>query len=330
MSAASPTPTATNGTDRPLLIGPDRHGRRVAVMDGMIAAAAPEGARVLSCGDGEIAAGAVCAHTHLYSGLARYGMPPASPTPENFVQILERVWWRLDRALDAETLRASAQDYVARALLAGTTALIDHHESPNLIEGSLAILAEACERLGMRALICYGATERNFGREEARRGLAECRRVTASPLCRGMVGLHASFTVSDETVRAAGNLARELGTVVHVHVAEDSADVDDARTRGFAGPLERLMALGTLVPGSILAHGVHLSRAQVEMADAQSCWLVQNPRSNEGNRVGYAGNLRYSNASRSAPTAGTATWPKKRRHCSASPRSTVTLLPPAA
>ncbi len=279
----------------PLLIGPDRHGRRVAVMDGMIAASPPEGARVLACGDGEIGAGAVCTHTHLYSGLARYGMPKAAPPPENFVQILERVWWRLDLALDAETLRASAQDYIARALLAGTTALIDHHESPNLIEGSLAILAEICEQLGMRALLCYGATERNFGREEAARGLAECRRVARSPLIRGMVGLHASFTVSDETVREAGALARELATILHVHVAEDSADVDDARSRGFDGPLERLAALDALVPGSILAHGVHLSRAQVELADARSCWLVQNPRSNEGNRVGYAENLRYSN-----------------------------------
>jgi len=279
----------------PLLIGPDHHGRRVAVIDGMIAAAAPEGARVLACGDGEITAGAVCAHTHLYSGLARYGMPRASPTPETFVQILERVWWRLDRALDAETLHASAQDYVARALLAGTTALIDHHESPHLIEGSLTVLAEVCEQLGMRALLCYGATERNFGHEEAARGLAECRRVPASPLIRGMVGLHASFTVSDDTVREAGDLARELATILHVHIAEDSADVSDARSRGFDGPLERLSALGALVPGSILAHGVHLSRAQVELAGALSCWLVQNPRSNEGNRVGYAENLRYSN-----------------------------------
>ncbi len=279
----------------PLLIGPDRDGRCVAVVDGMVAASPPEGARVLACADGEITAGAVCAHTHLYSGLARYGMPPAAPTPENFTQILERVWWRLDRALDAEALRASAQDYVARALLAGTTALIDHHELPFLIEGSLAILADACEQLGMRALLCYGATERNFGREEAARGLAECRRVPASPLIRGLVGLHASFTVSDDSVREAGALARELATVLHVHVAEDFSDVDDARSRGFDGPLERLAALDALMPGSILAHGVHLSRAQVEMAAARSCWLVQNPRSNEGNRVGYAGNLRYSN-----------------------------------
>jgi cytosine/adenosine deaminase-related metal-dependent hydrolase len=115
-------------------------------------------------------------------------MPAASPSPENFLQVLERVWWRLDRALDATTLRAAAMDYVARALLAGTTALVDHHESPNLIEGSLAILAEVCDQLGMRALLCYGATERNGGRDEANRGLQECRRVPASPLIRGLVG----------------------------------------------------------------------------------------------------------------------------------------------
>ena len=277
-----------------LLIGPDRTGRTVAAVDGFVVAQAPPGARSLPCVSGEIAQGAVCAHTHLYSGLARHGMPPPAVPPENFLQILERIWWRLDRALEAATLRAAARDYVARALLSGTTALVDHHESPHLIEGSLAILAEACQELGTRALLCYGATERNFGAEEARRGLAECRRMPPSPLLRGLVGVHASFTVSDETLRAAGELARELGTVLHVHVAEDRADVEDASRRGFAGPLERMLSLGALPPGSILAHGVHLDRSQVALASDRGCWLVQNPRSNEGNRVGYAGALRHA------------------------------------
>ena len=277
-----------------LLIGPDRAGRTVAVADGLVAAEPPRGARTLRCPGGEIQPGAVCAHTHLYSGLARHGMPPPVPPPQSFLEILERVWWRLDRALDAEALRAAARDYLARALLAGTTALVDHHESPNLIEGSLALLSGECERLGMRALLCYGATERNFGPTEARRGLEECRRVPATPLVRGLVGLHASFTVSDDTLRAAGALARELGTVVHVHVAEDLADVQDARARGAEGPLQRLLALDAIPPGSILAHGVHLTAAEVALADARSCWLVQNPRSNEGNRVGYPHALQHA------------------------------------
>ena len=275
-----------------LVIGPDRNGRIVSIVDGLVVATTPlAGVAHLACPDGDIAPGAVCAHTHIYSGLARYGMKPPEPPPQNFLQILERVWWRLDRAIDAEILRAAARDYVARALLAGTTTLIDHHESPNLIEGSLSILAEVCQELGVRALLCYGATERNFGRAEAQRGLAECRRVEATATVRGLVGLHASFTVSDGAIREAGDLARDLGTVVHVHVAEDRADVDDARRRGAAGPLERLLSLGALPPGSILAHGVRLNAEQARAASAAECWFVHNPRSNEGNRVGYAAAL---------------------------------------
>lgn len=243
------------------------------------------------------ASGFINAHTHLYSGLAPFGMPAPSEAPENFVQILERVWWRLDRALDADSLRLSAQWYVAEALRLGTLGLIDHHESPHLIEGSLDILADACQQAGLPAVLCYGATERNGGREEARRGLAECRRFierNTRPLVRGVVGLHASFTVSDETVREAAALCRELGTVMHVHVAEDAADVSDARQRGWDGPLERLAQLGALPPGSILAHGVYLSESQVRQVEQLGCWLVQNPRSNRGNRVGYPKALRAS------------------------------------
>jgi len=243
------------------------------------------------------AAGFVNAHTHLYSGLAPFGMPAPAEPPADFIAILEQVWWKLDRALDAQALRMAARWYVAEALQLGTIGLIDHHESPNLIEDSLDILADACQAAGLPAVLCYGATERNGGRDEALRGLAECRRFIQTnqrPLVRGVVGLHASFTVSDDTIRDAAALCRELGTVLHVHVAEDAADVADARRRGWDGPLERLERLGALPPGSILAHGVKLSVAQVERADALGCWLVHNPRSNLGNRVGYAAALHAS------------------------------------
>lgn len=232
----------------------------------------------------------VNAHTHIYSGLVPLGMPPPRVPPADFLEILDRVWWRLDRALDADTLRAAARLYVAEAALHGTSALVDHHESPSFIEGSLDVIADACQALGMPAVLCYGATERNGGREEARRGLGECRRFLASnrrPLVRGVVGLHASFTVSDDTIREAGDLCRAWHTVLHVHVAEDRADVDDARRRGCAGPLERLEALGALPRGSILAHGVHLDVDQVRLAAARGWWIVQNPRSNRHNGVGY-------------------------------------------
>ncbi len=257
---------------------------------------APGEAETVLTGD-RVRPGDVCAHTHLYSGLAPLGMPPPEPPPTNFVQILERVWWRLDRALDAASLRAAARLYVAEALLAGTTTVIDHHESPTLIEGSLDVLADAGAGLGIRALLCFGATERNGGREEAQRGLAECRRFLAHdrpPTIAAAVALHASFTVGDDTLREAAALCAAANAVMHVHLAEDFADVTDARGRGYEGPLERLAALGALPPGSILAHGVHLNEGEIQRVNALGCWLVQNPRSNANNGVGYPSALRHA------------------------------------
>ena len=251
----------------------------------------------LACGGGLIAPGNVCAHTHLYSGLVPLGMPQPSPPPQSFVEILERIWWRLDRALDAASLRAAARLYIAESLLSGTTALVDHHESPAMIEGSLDILADAAQELGCRLLTCFGATERNGGLEEAQRGLAECARFVRGnqrPLVRGLVGLHASFTVSDSAVREAGELCQSLGVPLHVHMAEGEADLSDARERGYTGPLERLQKLGALPEGSVLAHGVHLTPEQVRAASEAGAWLVHNPRSNAGNGVGFAAALSAS------------------------------------
>ncbi len=289
---------------RVLALGPDRHGKvAICENDRVVywgdAKGAPEhrGAEHLACAEGTILPGWVCSHTHLYSGLVPLGMPAPALKPENFVQILERVWWRLDRALDAETLRASARYYVANALLYGSTGVVDHHESPNFIEGSLDVLADACQELGVRGVMCYGATDRNGGVEEGRRGLEECARFIKAnerPLVRGMVGLHASFTVSDETVRASGAMCRDLGVPLHVHVAEDAADVADARQRGYQGPAARLIALEAAVPGSLFIHGIHMTPSEVIAAEASGAWFVQNPRSNSGNAVGYPHALQFA------------------------------------
>jgi len=249
----------------------------------------------------QVGGGFANAHTHLYSGLAPFGMPAPEPTPTSFVEILERVWWRLDRALDERALRASAEWYVTEALSLGTVALIDHHESPAFIEGSLDVLAEVCERHGMRALLCYGITERNGGADEARRGLAENERFLAklavepSPLLRGGVGIHAGFTVSDESLREAAALAAKYKAPLHIHVAEDATDGDDARRRGYAGIIDRLDKTGVLTPGAILAHGVHLEDREVKLAAERGVWFVQNPRSNTNNGVGQATVLERAN-----------------------------------
>lgn len=280
------------------IFGPDENNRSVYIKNNRISAWSTLGKtpliqkdiKALDCSGCLIGPGDINAHTHLYSGLAPLGLPAPKNTPENFVQILERLWWRLDRALDEKSLRASARYYLANALLSGTTSVIDHHESPNFIEGSLDLLANAYQDLGVRGIICFGATERNEGRDEASRGLKECERFLKEndrPLVKAMIALHASFTVSDETIAQAAELCERYDAKMHVHMAEDAADVADAKKRGYQSPLDRLEKLGALPPGSILAHCIHLTEEELAHITELGCWIVQNPRSNKNNNVGY-------------------------------------------
>ncbi len=220
--------------------------------------------------------GLVCAHHHLYSALAR-GMPPPPRTPTDFAEILELIWWRLDTALDLEMIRWSAMLGALEALEAGTTAIVDHHESPNAIEGSLSVIAEACAEVGVRVLPAYGITDRH-GADGARRGLEENRRFIAEGN-RGLVGIHAAFTCSDESLQAAADLATELGVGVHIHVAEGVGDIDAP---------QRLAGLTR--DDWLLAHCVHLPTDH-----ALRGTILHNPRSNLNNAVGYADPARFSN-----------------------------------
>jgi cytosine/adenosine deaminase-related metal-dependent hydrolase len=219
--------------------------------------------------------GLVCAHHHLYSALAR-GMPAPPKTPTSFQEILEQVWWRLDAALDLEMIRWSAMLGALEALESGTTAIVDHHESPNAIEGSLDVIAEACAEVGVRAVLAYGITDRH-GPDRARRGLAENERFLRAG-GRGLVGIHAAFTCTDASLEAAAGLATDLGVGVHVHVAEGPGDV---AAPGRLGGLSR--------DDWLLAHCVHLPTDH-----ALRGTILHNPMSNLNNAVGYANPARFA------------------------------------
>ncbi len=263
-------------------------GGRVVAVGG----AAPQGGGRTDCGGCLVIPGNVCAHTHLYSALAR-GMPYRLESPRTFVEILQRIWWRLDRALDETTIRASALVGGMEALLAGTTTLIDHHASPGAVDGSLDIVADALGELGVRSLLCYETSDRD-GPAIARQGLAENARFVAAttsgarPLARGMVGAHASFTLSEETLGACAELAREGGVGLHVHVAEDAADERDAEVRFGLRVVQRLAAAGAIDRRSLLAHGVHLDPTEIEIVRSAGATVVHNARSNMNNAVGRA------------------------------------------
>jgi len=195
-------------------------------------------------------------------------MPAPRRTPGSFRDTLELVWWRLDTALDLDTIYWSAKLGALEALEAGTTAIIDHHESPNAIDGSLDVIAAACAEVGVRVDCSYGVTDRH-GHDGAVRGLAENERFIRSG-GRGHVGVHAAFTCDDETLAAAAGLAIDLETGVHIHVAEGIDDID-------AGA--RLENLAT--DDWLMVHAVHLDRNLPGT-------IAHNPRSNMNNSVGYA------------------------------------------
>ncbi|MDH3706544.1 MAG: amidohydrolase family protein [Acidimicrobiia bacterium] len=220
--------------------------------------------------------GLVCAHHHLYSALAR-GMPAPPRTPTNFAEILELVWWRLDTALDLDLIHWSAKLGALEALERGCTAIIDHHESPSAIDGSLSVIADACAEVGVRVSCAYGVTDRH-GPDGAAAGLAENDRFLALG-GRGMVGVHAAFTCTDDTLAAAAELARRHEVGVHIHVAEGPGDADaPARLAGLTGD------------DWLLIHGVHLADDH-----GLAGTIVHNPRSNMNNSVGYARPARFTN-----------------------------------
>jgi len=228
-------------------------------------------------------------HMHLYSTFAR-GMHLAQP-PSNFLEILERLWWRLDKALDEQAIYYSAIIPAISAVKHGVTAFIDHHASPNAIDGSLDIISDALEKIGLRAVLCYEVSDRD-GLDKARAGLAENERfirrcqIEDERLFSGMIGLHASFTLSDNTLDHAGALGRTLGKGFHLHLAEGKDD--DARLRYGISTTERLNQHGILGNQTLAAHAIHISQKDMNRLAETQTMVVHNPLSNMNNAVGRA------------------------------------------
>ena len=243
----------------------------------------PQGVQVLECGGRLVTRAFAVAHHHLYSALAR-GMPPPSPAPTTFGEILERVWWRLDRALDAEIIHASAQVAALDLLHAGVTFVIDHHSSPCAVPGSLGLIADVLDAAGVEHLLCLELSDRD-GPAALHAALAESERhARKSP---ALIGLHASFTVSDPLLREAVLLARSLDTGVHLHVAEAQSDQDETLARHGCRVVHRLADAGALdLRGTLLAHCLHLDASERALVAGSRAWVVQNPESNRLNAVG--------------------------------------------
>ncbi len=244
--------------------------------------------------DGQIVMpGLICAHTHFYSTFAR-GLYIPGPAPRNFPEILQKLWWRLDKSLDEKSIRYSALVPLVNAIRHGTTTLFDHHASPLAVEGSLDVIANAVTEAGVRATLCYEVSDRD-GSDIAAAGIAEnvrfIRRTRReqSPQLAATFGLHASLTLSDETLELAVAEAKALGDVgFHIHAAEGSTDQDDSMARYGLRTIDRLNKRGVLGPHTIIAHAVDVDAWEMELLRDSGSWVTHQPRSNMNNGVGVA------------------------------------------
>ncbi len=244
---------------------------------------APKGAKVIDCAGRIVTPAFAIAHHHIYSALAR-GMPAPPIAPKNFVEILELIWWRLDKALDLDMVRACAHAVAIDALKSGVSVIIDHHASPNAAQGSLHTIAGALDEVGVGHLLCYELSDRD-GESSRDAGLQETDNYLTNH--QGLVGLHASFTVSDSLLKSAIDLAHTHDTGLHIHVAEDQADQDHCLENYDCRVIERLRAAGALESSkTILAHCIHLDNNEREIIAGSSAWLSQQSESNQNNAVG--------------------------------------------
>jgi len=238
--------------------------------------------------------GLICAHTHFYGAYARGMAIPGEPA-RDFPEILKKLWWPLDKALDEKSIRYSAQVCLLDAIKHGTTTLFDHHASQNHIPGSLDIIAEQITNSGVRAALCYEVTDRD-GRERTSDGIAENIRFHDSLKNQSIhnenrlasfFGLHAGLTLSDDTLKqVVESSPEEIG--FHIHVAEHSSDQEKSQYNHGLRVVNRLSNFHILRRNSIIVHGVHLNDEEIDLLAESGCWVTHQPRSNMNNGVGMA------------------------------------------
>jgi cytosine/adenosine deaminase-related metal-dependent hydrolase len=223
-------------------------------------------------------------HHHVYSALAR-GMGAPRKSPENFYEVLQYIWWTLDKCLDKDMIKASALATAIACAKSGVCFVIDHHASPNSIKNSLQTIADAFEEVGISHLLCYEITDRD-GIALAEKGLNETESYLRTH--QGLVGLHASFTVGNDTLKTAVDLAKKYNSGIHIHVAEDDYDQKHCRETYNKSVTERLYEYGVFqFDKTILGHCLYLHENEKKIIAESKSWVVQNMESNLNNRVGY-------------------------------------------
>lgn len=225
-------------------------------------------------------------HDHFYSRLAK-GLP-IKGSMKNFKMILKNLWWKLDLALDVEMIKASAQMAALESIRNGVTYIFDHHSSPNFAKGSLNIIANELKNFGLRGVLCFEITDRN-GKSHSEEGILENINFLNNSTnydIKALLGLHASFTLNDNTLKSVSKLIKENNLGIHIHLCEDKVDRDESFSKYRSFPVERLIKHKLLNDKSILAHGIHLADKEYKSIAKAGSAIVYNLDSNLNNAVG--------------------------------------------
>lgn len=234
--------------------------------------------------------GMICSHSHIYSTYAR-GMSVSKPT-DNFYNVLGNLWWALDRQLTLEDVKLNGLTMFMESITNGVTTVIDHHSGPNSVTGSLFALGEAAKEVGMRASLCYEVSDRD-GLEIRDKEIKEnidwikaCKEDSSGDMLHGLFGLHASFTLSDETLYKSREAMEGLYDGYHVHVAEGIEDQWECLDKHNKRVVERLQDFDILSKNTLAIHNVHINEREMDILKHNDTPVVFNPESNMNNAVG--------------------------------------------
>ncbi len=238
---------------------------------------------------GVIMPGLINAHNHIYSAMAR-GLSIKGHNPQNFMEILDGMWWKIDRLLSMDEVKWSAYATYIDCIKTGCTTVFDHHASYGAIEGSLFTISDAAKDLGVRTCLCYEVSDRD-GEEKMKAAVKEnedfinAALKDESDMQKGMMGLHAPFTLSSATLEyCAAHKPEAAG--YHIHVAEGLDDVYDSLKRYGKRAVERLFDMDILGEKTIAAHCIHISAREMDILAKTNTMVIHNPESNMGNAVG--------------------------------------------
>jgi putative selenium metabolism protein SsnA len=235
--------------------------------------------------------GFINTHGHIYSALARGMILRDGKVSKNFTQILQNLWWRVDRSLGISEIKSSAYTTYLDGIRNGVTTVFDHHASAGQVQGSLFAIAQVAKEIGVRTSLCYEVSDRdgeqirNLGIQENAEFI-EYANKNDGDMLKAMFGLHASFTLHDDTLVKCADAAGDIG--FHVHVAEGIDDVNDCITKYDKRVLERLNNFGIIKDNTLAVHCIHVNETERNILNQKDCIVVHNPESNMGNAVGCA------------------------------------------